>query len=70
MFSAVPLSALCEFVSSRDSGWGKVVLFVQLDVFIEWLCQVCSESRCHELSLYVNRVCTGQSSDSEHASAD
>ena len=24
-------------------------------------------SGCHELSLYVNRVCTGQSSDSEHA---
>ena len=23
--------------------------------------------RCHELSLYMNRVCTGQSSDSERA---
>ena len=26
--------------------------------------------RCHELSLYLNRVCTGQSSDSERASAE
>ena len=26
--------------------------------------------RCHELSLYLNRVCTGQSSDSESASAE
>ena len=27
-------------------------------------------SRCHELSLYLNRVCTGQSSYSERASAE
>ena len=25
------------------------------------------QTRCHELSLPLNRVCTGQSSDSEHA---
>ena len=28
---------------------------------------LCSVSRCHELSLPLNRVCTGQSSDSERA---
>ena len=27
-------------------------------------------ARCHELSLYLNRVCTGQSSNSERASAE
>ena len=36
---------LCEFVSCRGSGCGGGVLFVQLDVFIVLLCQVCSESR-------------------------
>ena len=36
---------LCEFVSCSDGVCGEGVLFVQLDVFIVLLCQVCGESR-------------------------
>ena len=36
---------LCEFVSCRDGVCGEGILFVQLDVFIVLLCQVCGESR-------------------------
>ena len=36
---------MCEFVSCRDGGCGEGVLFVQLDVFIVLLRQVCGESR-------------------------
>ena len=37
--------SLCEFVSCRDGVCGEGVLFVQMDVFIVLLCQVCGESR-------------------------
>ena len=37
--------SLCEFISCRDGVCGEGVLFVQLDVFIVLLCQVCGESR-------------------------
>ena len=36
---------MCEFVSCLDGVCGEGVLFVQLDVFIVLLCQVCGESR-------------------------
>ena len=36
---------LCEFVSCRDGVCREGILFVQLDVFIVLLCQVCGESR-------------------------
>ena len=44
-FPLLHCQRLWEFVSCRDSGCGEGVLFVQLNVFIVLLCQVCSESR-------------------------
>ena len=38
--------SLCDFVSCRDGGCGEVVLFVQLDVFIELLCHIMWPTLC------------------------
>ena len=50
---------LYEFVSCRDGVCGEGVLFVQLDVFIVLLCQVCGKSRDIVLSASPWNVLSG-----------
>ena len=58
-FPLLNCQRLCEFVSCRYGGYGEGVLFVQLDVFVVLLCQVCGESRNIVLSASPWNVVSG-----------